>query len=301
MEYFSDNSYRDYRREVSNVKLLTKEEEKELFIQMKNGSKEARDELIYRNLRLVCHIAEGYAKSVSNKNISVEDLVQVGNEGLIIAADEYNLDKKCVFSTYATYWIKCKILRYIYLNLSSLKVPLHDVEKFEKLRKTINQLEEKLGYTPNNAEIAKKMNLSEKKVKRLIEEKPTEISMNTMIGSSNNDSPNTELQEFINITDKDSADIAISNNLRDVIEKLFTDSGLTEKEITILKLRNGIGCAKPMTLDNVGAIFHLTRERIRQIESRAYKKLLQPAIKNGLNIYLEDDSETKFAVAKNRK
>jgi len=259
-----------YLVEISKIPLLTKEEEYELAKKMREGTPEekakARKKLIESNLRLVVSIAKKYI----GQGLLFLDLIQEGNLGLIKAAEKFDYKKGWRFSTYATWWIRQAITRALADQSRTIRVPVHMVENINKLKKTTRQLMQKLGREPTDEEIAKEMGISVKKVEDFKRVAQVPISLETPVG----DDEDTRLADFVedkSILSPEEETIKNCSN-EELLELL---KFLPERERDIIKLRFGLGGEVPHTLEEVGAKFNVTRERIRQIESKAIRRLKQ--------------------------
>lgn len=244
----------------------------EEFISQMNMIKEYRYALrkyTEANLRLVVAIAKKYA---NGRGDLISDLIQEGNEGLMKAADKYDITKGFKFSTYATWWVRQAICRYLADHGRTIRIPVHMFEQVKKYIKVQTALNVELGREPNNQEIADAMNISLGKLEEIIEANNPIISLDTPVGSEDNDST---LGYFLESKEKSAEDIQMSNDLRHSI--LMALDTLDEREANILRLRYGIADGSPRTLEEVGAIYNVTRERVRQIEAKALSKLRAPS------------------------
>lgn len=272
-DYLSTNNLNLYIHDVEVVgasELLTAEEEKELAYQIRQGNKQAESTLIEKNLKLVISMAKRY----QNHGISLEDLIQEGNVGLYIAVQKFSPEKGYRFSTYATWWIRQAITRVIADQANTIRLPIHVVDKLNKMRRITASCYGKTGQNPTEEELAQAMNEPIEKIQeyKKIEKRVNLIALDAPIkGTEDEDS---FLKDFI--TDKDvcvEEDIC-AKNLKQGIKDVLED--LTPRERQILILRYGLEDGKDRTLEEVGKEFHLTRERIRQIESKALRKLRHP-------------------------
>lgn len=283
-----------YLRELSKP-LLSMQQEKELGKRIKQGDLEARNQLVEGNLKLVVSIAKRYL----GKGLSFLDLIQEGNIGLMKAADKFEPDQGLRFSTYATWWIRQAVTRAIADHGRNIRIPVHIWEKIGKYKKTLGKLEKSLGRVPNLEEIAKEMGLSLAQIKKLHKMQMDTVSINTLIG----DDEESELEDFIPSAEQTPEEILIDSDLEVEVRKLLTIVNLSEREKEVITLRFGLGGKAPMTLEEVGAVFHVTRERIRQIEAKAMRKLRNTRHKNLVEGYVElpDKSQTKSSVTEDKQ
>lgn len=263
--YHIPDSLNNYLREISKSPLLTDQEVQNLSFRISQGDQKAREILIERNLRLVVDIAKKY----QNRGLDFLDLIQEGNSGLIKAVDGFDATRGFKFSTYATWWIKQAIRRSIYITGRTVRIPDYLYRTITKYNKAISDLEIELNREPTTEEIAIKLNLSIQEVDEIKKIQFEPLSMNVMIGEAEK----TELSELISTDDSLPEDKVITNMLKDKVEDLLNKTKLTPKEKEVLKLRYGFDNKEPMTLIEIGQLFNLTRERIRQIEAAAIRKI----------------------------
>ena len=259
-----------YLRGIGKVDLLTADEEIDLAQRIENGDEAARKRLIEANLRLVVHVARHYV----NRGLSILDLIQEGNIGLIKAVEKYDYKKGFKFSTYATWWIKQSISRAIADQGRTIRIPVHMVDTVNKISKVQRKLVQELGRDPTSEEIAKEMGgdfTSEKirEIQRMIFEP---VSIDTPVDPEGDSSLIDFIEDKNVITP---TGYVTQNTLKDTIKDLL--DSLTDREAQVLKLRYGLDGERTHTLEEVGIIFNVTRERIRQIEGKALKKLRNPA------------------------
>jgi len=273
-----DDHVRMYLKEIGKVPLLTAEEEIELAQRMENGDQEAKGRLAEANLRLVVSIAKRYV----GRGMLFLDLIQEGNLGLIKAVEKFDFRKGFKFSTYATWWIRQAITRAIADQARTIRIPVHMVETINKLIRVERQLLQQLGRSPTADELAKEMQMPVEKVREITKIAQEPVSLETPIGEEED----SHLGDFI--PDDDilaPADAAAFTLLKEqLIEVLKT---LTEREQKVLRLRFGLDDGRARTLEEVGREFRVTRERIRQIEAKALRKLRHPSRSKKLKDYLE--------------
>ena len=264
----SMDSVRMYFKEIGRIDLLTPEEEVELAIRIRMGDKEAAKDLASANLRLVVSVARKYL----NRGLSFQDLIQEGNIGLLKAVEKFDHRKGFKFSTYATWWIRQAISRSIADQARVIRIPVHMVETLNKYNRIEKTLAQELQREPRIEEIAKEMNISLEKAKEIRRLSQDTVSLETPVG----DEEESCIGDFISDDKMPMPDeIAEQNDLRRQLDKAL--GTLTEKESTILKLRFGLEDGRQWTLEEVGQIFGVTRERIRQIEAKALRKLRHPS------------------------
>lgn len=285
-----NDSVKSYLREIGMYKLLTPEEEREIAIKARNGSKYAREKLINCNLRLVVNKAKKYIGK-----LEFLDLIQEGNIGLIRAVDKFDPTKGYKFSTYATWWIRQAMTRAIHEKSRIIRIPDYTQAKLKQLNEIYDKYVEEHDRQPSIKELAKLMNVKEDTVRTLINYRKTPISIDSKI----NDEDDSELIDFIpdgtNII-KDYED----NDLKNQLFKLFKEARLTDREVDVLKLRFGIDEDK-LTLAKVGKKYGVTRERIRQIEKKALKKLGRIKETKGLSVYTDNPTKAEEKVRINSK
>ena len=269
---------RMYLKEIGRIKLLTRDEEIELAQKVEQGDERAKEKLTAANLRLVVSIAKKYI----GRGLSFLDLIQEGNKGLIRAVEKYDWKKGYKFSTYATWWIRQAITRAIADQARTIRIPVHMVETINKLIRISRKLMQKLGRDPTAEEVAKEMEISPDKVREIWKISQKTTSLETPIG----DEDDSQLGDFIEDTKQPSPyEMTSQRLLRENIEEVL--SALSEREGKVLEMRFGLNGQKPMTLEEVGREFGVTRERIRQIEAKALRKLKHPSKRKKLQDYLE--------------
>lgn len=274
----TDDPVRMYFKEIGKVPLLTSEEERDLAIKIEAGDEEAKKKLCESNLRLVVSIARRYL----NRGLSFLDLIQEGNLGLIKAVEKFDYTKGYKFSTYATWWIRQAITRSIADQARTIRIPVHMVETINKLIRISRQLLQEYGREPTSEEIAKEMGITVEKVREIKKISQDPVSLETPIGEEED----SHLGDFIPDEDIPSpVDAAaysmLQKQLREVLETL------SDREKKVLILRFGLDDGRPRTLEEVGKEFSVTRERIRQIEAKALRKLRHPSRSKKLKDYLE--------------
>ncbi|MGI6722245.1 MAG: RNA polymerase sigma factor RpoD [Anaerovoracaceae bacterium] len=273
-----DDPVRMYLKEIGKVPLLTAEEEIDLAKRMEAGDESAKKKLCEANLRLVVSIAKRYV----GRGMLFLDLIQEGNLGLIKAVDKFNWRKGFKFSTYATWWIRQAITRSIADQARTIRIPVHMVETINKLMRIQRQLLQQFGREPTPEEIAEEMDLSVEKVREILKIAQEPVSLETPIGEEED----SHLGDFIPDEDVPApAEAAAFSMLKEqLVEVLDT---LTDREQKVLKLRFGLEDGRARTLEEVGKRFDVTRERIRQIEAKALRKLRHPSRSKKLKDYLE--------------
>ena len=274
----TDDPVRMYLKEIGKVPLLTAEEELEIAQRMAAGDEEARKKLSESNLRLVVSIAKRYV----GRGMQFLDLIQEGNLGLIKAVEKFDYSKGYKFSTYATWWIRQAITRAIADQARTIRIPVHMVETINKLIRVSRQLLQEYGREPTPEEIAKEMGVSEEKVREIIKIAQEPVSLETPIGEEED----SHLGDFIPDDDipapaEAAAFTMLKEQLTDVLDTL------TPREEKVLRLRFGLDDGRARTLEEVGREFNVTRERIRQIEAKALRKLRHPSRSKKLKDFLE--------------
>lgn len=265
-----------YLNEINQIPLLSAEDEKELAIKAAQGDSAAKEKLINSNLKLVVSIA----KKFQGNGISFLDLIQEGNIGLIAAIDKFDTSLGYRFSTYAYYWIKTTISRAVNQQNRSIRIPVYMVEKLSKYKKTEQELSQKYNREPTENEIAGKMDISVKEIRELKEYLSDAISLDAPIGEDKEDSFGSFVEDSSNGNPADNYE---KEDMSKILLKVLDT--LPEREAGILKMRFGIGYSSPLTLEEVGKRYSLTRERVRQIESSALKKMRNPIRANKLRDY----------------
>ena len=263
-----DDPVKVYLKDIGRVPLLSPEEEIELAIRIENNDKEAKEILTKANLRLVVSIAKKYVC----RGMMFLDLIQEGNLGLIKAVDKFDHSKGFKFSTYATWWIRQSITRAIADQGRTIRIPVHMVETINKVKKASNMLLHRDGKEPTPEDIAKELGLGVDKVREILRISQEPVSLETPIGEEED----SHLGDFIPDEDALSpADAAAMTFLKTKVNEVLET--LTPREAEVLRLRFGLGEGTPQTLEEVGKAFNVTRERIRQIEAKALRKLRHPS------------------------
>ena len=280
---YTDDSVKMYLQEIHKP-ILTKEQEKSLALRIRNGDEKAKELFIERNLRLVIKVARKY----TGHGISFLDLIQEGNLGLIKAVDKFDVTKGYKFSTYATCWIRQSIQRSLGDKSRNIRLPVHLYEKVKKYELLKKKLSLKFNREPTFEELSKKMRVSIDTIYKYERLEHDTISLNMIVGDED-----SELEDFISLSTESIDNQFIEENLKDVIENLLKNSNLTTKEIDILKLRFGIGTNDPKTLEETGKIYGVSRERIRQIQEKALKKIRRSYNVKELAIYMDNPKEAK--------
>jgi len=273
-----DDPVKVYLKEIGRVPLLTSEEEQEIAKRMAEGDEEARKRLAEANLRLVVSIAKRYV----GRGMMFLDLIQEGNMGLIKAVEEFDYTRGFKFSTYATWWIRQAITRAIADQARTIRIPVHMVETINKVMRVERQLLQELGRQPKPDEIAAEMNMPEDKVREIMKIAQEPIPLETPIGEEED----SRLGDFIPDEDIPAPSEAASQiMLKEELEEVLKT--LTGREAKVLKLRFGLEDGRMRTLEEVGKEFLVTRERIRQIEAKALRKLRHPSRSKRLKDFLE--------------
>ena len=274
-----DDPVRMYLKEIGRVPLLTPDEEVDLARRMSDGDQEAKNRMTESNLRLVVSIAKRYV----GRGMQFLDLIQEGNLGLIKAVDKFDYTKGYKFSTYATWWIRQAITRAIADQARTIRIPVHMVETINKVIRVSRQLLQELGHDPTAEEIAEEMNLPVDKVRDILKIAQEPVSLETPIGEEED----SHLGDFIPDEEaSEPAEAASFALLREQLDEVLDT--LTPREKKVLELRFGMTDGRTRTLEEVGKEFNVTRERIRQIEAKALRKLRQRSRSGKLRDYIED-------------
>ena len=264
----STDPIREYLKEIGSIPLLTQEQEQDLAKRKSEGDAEAGKKLVEANLRLVVSIAKRY----TGRGMSFLDLVQEGNIGLMKAVEKFDYTKGYRLSTYATWWVKQSVTRALADQSRTIRLPVHMVEAVNRIRKAQRALAVKLGREPSNEEIGKEVGMSEKRVTELMQSSGDTVSLETPVG----DEDGSNLGDFVaDDSNASTEEKAESVFLREEIEQML--QGLNPREREVIILRFGHESGHPLTLEEVGKRFKVTRERIRQIETAALRKLRNPS------------------------
>ena len=273
-----DDPVKVYLKEIGRVPLLSAEEEVELAIRMSEGDVAAKKRLSEANLRLVVSIAKRYV----GRGMQFLDLIQEGNLGLIKAVEKFDHTKGFKFSTYATWWIRQAITRAIADQARTIRIPVHMVETINKVKKVNSQLLHENGHEPTNEQIAEKLEMPVEKVREIMRVAQEPVSLETPIGEEED----IHLGDFIPDEDAPApSDVASHTMLKEQLAEVL--STLTPREEKVLRLRFGLEDGRSRTLEEVGKEFNVTRERIRQIEAKALRKLRHPSRSKKLKDFLE--------------
>ena len=280
VDSFADDSVRLYLREIGKIPLLSQEEEQELAQRAVKGDKRAKDKMVEANMRLVVSIAKRY----SGRGLDFLDLIQEGNTGLLRAVEKFDPDKGFKFSTYATWWIRQAITRAIADQARTIRIPVHMVETINKVLRTTRKLTQELNREPTTEEIAKEMDMDVEKVEYVMRIKQDIASLDASVGRDGEDEDSV-LGDFVEDEERvGPEDSAATQILKEQLAEILTT--LSDREQKIIKLRFGVGGGRPHTLEEVGAEFSVTRERIRQIEAKALSKLRKHKDTKKLHEYL---------------
>ena len=272
----TDDLVRIYLREIGKMSVLDIESEVELARKVQSGDIQAKQELVRHNLRLVVSIAKKYL----NRGMSFLDLIQEGNLGLMKAVEKFDPERGYKFSTYATWWVRQGITRSLSDKSRTIRLPVHMVELISKLNKAIKKLSEKLGYAPTEQEIACVLSMDVGKVKEIIQIMEVPISLHSPVNAGEEGDLEDQITDNENLSPESLASgILLSINVNKALRCL------TLKEAAVIRLRFGLDCGQERTLEEVGKILGVTRERVRQLEHRALKKLRHPGACENLKDY----------------
>lgn len=274
----TEDPVRMYLKEIGTVPLLSAEEELRLAKRKAEGDQHAKDRLIEANLRLVVSIAKRY----TGRGMSFLDLVQEGNLGLIKGVEKFNYDKGFKLSTYATWWIRQSVTRALADQARTIRVPVHMVETINRMSKMQRKLTLELGYEPSPAELAQALDMSESKVLEIMQIAREPASLETPIGEEDDSNLGDFVADNNTVTPEANVEAVM---LREHIDQLLMD--LKERERQVIVLRFGLEDGHPRTLEEVGREFNVTRERIRQIEAKALRKLRNPVRSKKIKDFLQ--------------
>ena len=276
-EVSEQDTVRMYLKEIGKIPLLTPEEEQELARRYQEGDEEAGRRLAEANLRLVVNIAKRY----TGRGISLLDIIQEGNLGLMKAIEKFNVDKGFKLSTYATWWIRQSITRAIADQSRTIRIPVHMVETINRIMKTTRRMTLELGREPTTEEVAKRLDMPVAKVVEIMQIALEPVSLETPVGEEDD----SHLLDFIEDEKMMPADAATLQIWKEEMAQAM--DMLSEREQKVLRMRFGFDDGKPKTLEEVGREFQVTRERIRQIEGKALRKLRHPSRSRRLRDYLD--------------
>ena len=264
----STDPIREYLKEIGSIPLLTQEQEQELAKRKAEGDTLAGQKLVEANLRLVVSIAKRY----TGRGMSFLDLVQEGNIGLMKAVEKFDYAKGYRLSTYATWWVKQSVTRALAAQSRTIRLPVHMVEAVNRVRRAQRALAVRLGREPSNEEIGKEVGMSEKRVTELMQSSGDTVSLETPVGDEDGSNLGDFVADDANASTEEKAESVF---LREEIDQML--QGLNPREREVIVLRFGLETGHPMTLEEVGKRFKVTRERIRQIETAALRKLRNPS------------------------
>ena len=272
-----NDSVRMYLREIGKVPLLTQEQETALAQRVEAGDRQAAQEMVEANLRLVVSIAKRYV----GRGMQMLDLIQEGNLGLLKAVEKFDVSKGFKFSTYATWWVRQSITRALADQARTIRIPVHMVETMNRVTQTSRSLQQELGREPTLDELAKAMDMTPARISEIRQMCMEPVSLESPVGEEDD----SHLGDFIeDTTGLQPTDRAARSMLRTQIMEIL--STLSEREANVLKLRYGLEDGRPRTLEEVGREFNVTRERVRQIEAKALRKIRNPNRSNKLKDYL---------------
>ena len=276
-EYGTGDPVRMYLREIGKVPLLTQEQELELAKRIAQGDQEAAKQMTEANLRLVVSIAKRYV----GRGMQLLDLIQEGNLGLLKAVEKYDFTKGFKFSTYATWWVRQAITRALADQARTIRIPVHMVETMNKLTQCSRKLQQELGREPTVEELSKAMRLTPERINEIRQMCMEPVSLESPVGEEDD----SHLGDFIeDNTGSQPADAVSQAMLRQQLMEILDT--LSEREAKVLRLRYGLDDGRPRTLEEVGKEFNVTRERVRQIEAKALRKIRNPNRSNKLRDFL---------------
>ncbi len=278
-EVYCDDPVRQYMRECGKIPLLTVDEEIALGKRIEAGDESAKNEFVEHNLRLVVSIAKRYV----GHGLLFLDLIQEGNLGLIKASEKFDPKKGFRFSTYATWWIRQAVTRAIADQARTIRVPVHMVETINKMVREERYLTGELGREPTDEELSKRMGITEEKLKNIRQVATEPVSLSTPISKDGDE--DSELQQFIESDENVEDTVIFGSALREIFEELFESGYFKKREVMVIKRRFGFDTGRIETLEEIGKDFNVTRERIRQIEAKALRKLKSPKCRKKLEEY----------------
>ena len=266
-----------YLQQIGSLPLLSLEEEKRLAYQVSMGDEEARDIFIERNLRLVVYIAKKHV----NRGLPLEDLIQEGNIGLMKAVDKFDVTKGYKFSTFAIWWIRQAITRSLYDTGRTIRIPVHQSEKLNKINRAQSDFRNKFGRDPKISEMADITGIKKEDIEELLQMSMSVTSLNSPITEDNDED---ELGDFIPSNIESPEESVVKDMTNVIVRDLFNQCNLTPREIEVLKMRLGF-YGRPFTLEEIGEKFHVTRERVRQLETKGLRRLRNSvAARNNVNL-----------------
>lgn len=275
-----DENLDKYLEEISNCQPLSGEEERELARRIKEGDKEARDKLVKANLRFVVTVAKQY----QNQGIPLVDLINEGNVGLITAAERFDGGRGYKFISYAVWWIRQAILQALAEQSRIVRMPLNQIALLSKISRASSALEQEMAGSPDIEEIAQELNISPEQVKRTLMDGRNTWSLDASFGE---DEDGRSLLDILEDERQESPEItALNNSLKEHIQSVLAT--LDEREAEVIKFYFGLGNEEPLTLDQIGERYGLTRERVRQIKEKALAKLRHPKRRRSLQAYIEE-------------
>ena len=278
-EDYVEDSVKSYLREIGRYPLLTEEEEKELTVRMQNGDEEAKQKLVTSNLRLVVSIAKPYIRN----ELEFLDLIQEGNMGLIKAIEKFDVEKGCKISTYATWWIRQGITRAIADKSRTIRIPVHMLEIMNRFVRMTKKLTLELGREPSVEEISKALDIEVERANEIAQYSQTTKSLDENVGEEEDG----RLLDFVADTETEGPEKVAERKILQEEIKDILDNVLTERESRVIRARFGMDDGIPKTLEEIGQKLNVTRERIRQIEAKALRKLRRVAGRKGLRAYVK--------------
>ena len=278
-EDYVEDSVKAYLREIGRYPLLTEEEEKELTVRMQNGDEEAKQKLVTSNLRLVVSIAKPYIRN----ELEFLDLIQEGNMGLIKAIEKFDINKGCKISTYATWWIRQGITRAIADKSRTIRIPVHMLEIMNRFVRMSKKLTLELGREPSVEEISKALDIEVERANEIVQYSQTTKSLDETVGEEEDG----RLLDFVADTETEGPEKVAERKILQEEIKDILDNVLTERESRVIRARFGMDDGIPKTLEEIGQKLNVTRERIRQIEAKALRKLRRVAGRKGLRAYVK--------------